>query len=67
MGALAEAKGVADMGAQPDPSFAIRPFMTVEEVARRWGLDRKTVYAMIDRGQISSRRCGRLVRIPSKV
>ena len=43
------------------------PFLTVEDVARRWSLDRKTVYAMIDRGQISSRRCGRLVRIPRKV
>ena len=44
-----------------------RPLMTVDEVARRWGLDRKTVYAMIDRGQISARRCGRLVRIPRKM
>ena len=43
------------------------PFLTVDEVARRWALDRKTVYAMIDRGQISARRCGRLVRIPRKL
>jgi excisionase family DNA binding protein len=38
--------------------------LRVEEVARRWGIDRKTVYAMIERGQLVSRRCGRLVRIP---
>ena len=43
------------------------PFLTVDVVARRWGLDRKTVYAMIDRGQLSARRCGRLVRIPRKL
>jgi excisionase family DNA binding protein len=43
------------------------PFLTVEAVARRWALDRKTVYAMIDRGQLSARRCGRLVRIPRKL
>jgi excisionase family DNA binding protein len=40
--------------------------MRVEEVARRWGIDRKTVYVMIERGQLVSRRCGRLVRIPRK-
>lgn len=44
-----------------------RTLMKVEEVARRWGIDRKTVYAMIERGQLDSRRCGRLVRIPRKV
>jgi excisionase family DNA binding protein len=47
--------------------YADSPFLTVDAVARRWGLDRKTVYAMIDRGQISARRCGRLVRIPRKL
>jgi excisionase family DNA binding protein len=43
------------------------PLMRVDDVARRWGLDRKTVYAMIERGQLASRRCGRLVRIPRNV
>jgi excisionase family DNA binding protein len=43
-----------------------RTLMRVEEVARRWGIDRKTVYAMIERGQLAARRCGRLVRIPRK-
>ncbi len=45
-------------------SAADSPLMRVDDVARRWGLDRKTVYAMIERGQLASRRCGRLVRIP---
>jgi excisionase family DNA binding protein len=43
------------------------PLMRVDDVAKRWGLDRKTVYAMIERGQLASRRCGRLVRIPRNV
>jgi excisionase family DNA binding protein len=43
------------------------PFMTVDAVARRWNLDRKTVYGMIEHGEISARRCGRLVRIPRKM
>src|SRR5262249_40604580 len=46
-------------GAAGDP-----PLMRVDDMAKRWGLDRKTVYAMIERGQLASRRCGRLVRIP---
>jgi excisionase family DNA binding protein len=49
------------------PDLDGRTMLRVEEVAKRWGLDRKTVYAMIERGQISARRCGRLVRIPRKV
>ena len=40
--------------------------LDVEEVAARWGLDRKTVYAMIQRRELPSRRCGRLVKIPRK-
>jgi excisionase family DNA binding protein len=47
--------------------YADSPFLTVDAVARRWALDRKTVYAMIERGQLSARRCGRLVRIPRKL
>jgi excisionase family DNA binding protein len=41
--------------------------MRVEDVAQRWGIDRKTVYSMISRGQLAARRCGRLVRIPRNV
>ena len=53
--------------AMPLPSGGSPTLLRVEEVAKRWGINRKTVYAMIDRGQISARRCGRLVRIPVKV
>lgn len=38
--------------------------LRVEEVAERWDLNPKTVYAMIARGELVSRRCGRVVRIP---
>jgi excisionase family DNA binding protein len=47
--------------APPPPAF-----LDVEQVAARWGLDRKTVYAMIQRRELPSRRCGRLVKIPRK-
>jgi excisionase family DNA binding protein len=48
------------LAAEPDQPTMLR----VEEVAQRWGIDRKTVYSMISRGQLAARRCGRLVRIP---
>jgi excisionase family DNA binding protein len=41
--------------------------LRVEDVAHRWGIDRKTIYAMIHRGELVSRRCGRLVRIPRNI
>lgn len=41
--------------------------MRVEEVAERWDLNVKTVYGMIDRGELAARRCGRLVRVPRRV
>jgi excisionase family DNA binding protein len=65
---LREARQVAALPPAPrrnvggDP-----PLMRVDDVAKRWGLDRKTIYAMIERGQLGSRRCGRLVRIPRNV
>jgi excisionase family DNA binding protein len=54
------------------PSHALRgrsapTMMKVEEVAERWDLNVKTVYAMISRGELLSRRCGRVVRIPRHV
>jgi excisionase family DNA binding protein len=54
---------------RPEPAAPSedKTLMKVDEVARRWGLDRKTIYTMIERGQLSARRCGRLVRIPRKV
>jgi excisionase family DNA binding protein len=62
---LDDAKRVPDPG--PPAQSADRTLLRVEEVARRWGLDRKTIYGMIERGEITARRCGRLVRIPRKV
>jgi excisionase family DNA binding protein len=50
-----------------DEEISSATLMRVEEVAERWGIDRKTIYSMISRGQLSARRCGRLVRIPRNV
>jgi excisionase family DNA binding protein len=41
--------------------------MRVEEVAERWDLNVKTIYGMIQRGELAARRCGRVVRIPRRV
>ena len=63
---MAEIETVADprsLEIDPPPPALLR----VDEVAKRWRLDRKTVYAMIERGELSARRCGRLVRIPRNV
>lgn len=52
------------------PESSSRPtgiMMRVEDVAERWDLNVKTVYAMIQRGEIAARRCGRVVRIPRRV
>lgn len=64
---LEEAGELPDPTPAPVPELGSRTLLRVEEVAKRWGLDRKTIYGMIERGQISARRCGRLVRIPIKV
>jgi excisionase family DNA binding protein len=47
----------------------LRPstMMRVEEVAERWDLNVKTVYAMIARGELQARRFGRLMRVPRHV
>jgi excisionase family DNA binding protein len=64
---LAEAEKLPTSIEPETAPVAERTLLRVEEVARRWGLDRKTVYGMIERGEITARRCGRLVRIPRKV
>lgn len=38
--------------------------LTVDEVATRWRLDRKTVYAEIAAGRLGAARFGRVLRIP---
>lgn len=40
-------------------------FLTVEEVAEDAGTSEKTIYKMIDRGEIASVRFGRLLRVPA--
>jgi excisionase family DNA binding protein len=39
----------------------------VEDLARRWDLNVKTIYAMIERGELSARRFGRVLRVPWSV
>jgi excisionase family DNA binding protein len=40
---------------------------TIDELAERWKLDRKTLYLMVSRGELPARRFGRAVRIPRSV
>jgi len=41
--------------------------MRVDELARRWDLNVKTIYAMIERGELTARRFGRVLRVPRSV
>jgi excisionase family DNA binding protein len=45
----------------------VSPMMRVEEVAQRWDVNVKTVYGMIERGQLEARRFGRVIRLPRHV
>jgi excisionase family DNA binding protein len=65
---LDEVRRHADTRPPPAPRFASRATMLrVEEVAERWDLNVKTVYAMIARGELAARRCGRVMRVPRHV
>jgi excisionase family DNA binding protein len=55
---------IADLRRAPAPAPRM---MKVEEVAERWDLNVKTVYGMIERGELVSRRCGRVLRVPRHV
>jgi excisionase family DNA binding protein len=55
---------IADRPRLPRPAAQM---MRVEEVAERWDLNVKTVYAMIARGELPARRFGRLMRVPRRV
>jgi excisionase family DNA binding protein len=55
---------IADRPRLPRPAPQM---MRVEEVAERWDLNVKTVYAMIARGELPARRFGRLMRVPRRV
>jgi len=38
--------------------------LTVDELAVRWGVDRKSIYLQIQRGNLPVMRIGRSIRIP---
>jgi excisionase family DNA binding protein len=38
--------------------------LSVDELAARWGVDRKTIYLQIQRCQLPAVRIGRAIRIP---
>ncbi|MFC5668302.1 helix-turn-helix domain-containing protein [Kitasatospora misakiensis] len=54
---------VANCDAAPDPTLVA---LTVEEAARRLGVGRTTMYALVASGEVSSVRIGRLRRIPAQ-
>jgi len=60
---LEEAPEIAD----PRQPTMTPKMMKVEQVAERWDLNPKTVYAMIERGELAARRCGRVIRVPRHV
>lgn len=41
--------------------------LTVEQLAKRWGVNHKTIYAAIQAKQIKVLRLGRIIRIPRSV
>lgn len=58
---------VRDDGPGGPPTGRGSTLLKVEEVALRWDLNPKTIYAMIGRGELVSRRCGRVIRVPRHV
>ena len=47
-----------------EPTATLPPVLTVDELAAFLRVDRKTVYAQIDRGEIpGTRRVGRVIRV----
>lgn len=55
---------VADTRKPPEPASKL---MRVEEVASRWEINVKTIYAMVQRGELRAVRLGRVLRIPRSV
>lgn len=65
---LHEIPEVADLRPVPLPNVRRHgPMLRVEDVAKRWDLNVKTVYGMIERRELPARRCGRVLRIPKHV
>lgn len=56
------------MSGAPGATQAERPVLSVQELARRWGVDVKTIYQAIERGQLPAIRIGkRVIRIPRAI
>ena len=53
-----------DMRTTTKRTNEVGTMLRVEDVAARWGLNPKTVYAMIERGELAARRFGRVLRVP---
>jgi excisionase family DNA binding protein len=43
------------------------PLLTIEQLAARWGVNRKTIYAAIARKEVHAIRIGRVLRVPASV
>lgn len=53
---------------RPRSNGADRPVLSVQELAKRWNVDVKTIYQAIELGQIPAIRVGkRVLRIPRMV
>jgi excisionase family DNA binding protein len=66
---LDEVRDVADLPRRvpAPPPLRRETMLRVEDVAKRWDLNVKTVYGMIERGELTARRFGRILRIPRSV
>ncbi|MFJ7249069.1 helix-turn-helix domain-containing protein [Kitasatospora sp. NPDC098652] len=54
---------IADQGGAADPTLVA---LTVEEAARRLGVGRTTMYALVASGEVPSMTIGRLRRVPAE-
>ncbi|MEV7934946.1 helix-turn-helix domain-containing protein [Kitasatospora sp. NPDC088264] len=54
---------IADQSSAADPTLVA---LTVEEAARRLGVGRTTMYALVASGEVSSVTIGRLRRVPAE-
>ncbi len=66
---IAEVVSTEAAGGHPDdgdPGFGGHPdWMSTDEVAHRLGVATKTVYRLIDRGELRAFRIGRVIRLKS--
>jgi excisionase family DNA binding protein len=44
-----------------------RQYLTVEQLAKIWQISKRTIYRMIDSGELSARKFGRSIRIDPEV